>query len=121
MIPEVPSLGGFTAAQLFQGKDEHLFVRFVQVTAQLDHPIKIDFMRTFLNSLNDRRAALRLEPINRIEVVVVLPKEVAAMAAPPALWRVRGMPSSGELHISMRVAGFELTHSASQVRGCSVQ
>jgi energy-coupling factor transporter ATP-binding protein EcfA2 len=109
MIPEVPNQGGFDAAQLCFPADGAPYVRFVELTVQLDHHIKVDFMRTFLDSLNKVRVTDNLQPINNIEILVILPTERAVRHAPPPNWKIRGVPSTGNLMITMHVAGFDLT------------
>lgn len=120
-VPESPYQGGFGLAQLRRLDDGALCLRAVNVTLNKDHDLKMQDVVTFLNSLNALRAARKpaLPPIRRIELVMMLPKELALQARRPEAWVVEGEPSDREtrsqasaadplpaLTILRRVAGF---------------
>jgi hypothetical protein len=109
MIPEVPNQGGFDAAQLCIPDGSAPYLRFVEITVQLNHSIKVDFMRTFLASLNTIRAEAGLPDINHIEIVVILPDDIAVWHTAPSSWKLRGVPRTDNLNITASVAGFALT------------
>jgi hypothetical protein len=112
MIPEVPGLGGFDCVQLCQRASGTLYLRFVQVALQADHPINMRCMHIFLESYNVHCDV----PITDIEVVIVLPRHLAQTATPPAQWNVVGdVPAiqtkagaSYLLTVTRRIAGFKL-------------
>jgi hypothetical protein len=112
VIPEVPGLGGFDCAQLCQHVSGKLYLRFVQIALQADHPINLRHMHIFLESYNVHCDV----PITDIEVVIVLPRHLAQTATPPAQWNVVGdVPAiqtkagaSYLLTVTRRIAGFKL-------------
>lgn len=119
MYAEVVNQGGFDGAQLClrdPNDPESLYLRFVQLTVQLNHPIKVYFMRSFQEDFNKRRTAVGMCPVSpTFEVVVMLPMDLAQDAAPPWEWVVIGDQRTGtrygpcELNTFIRrVAGYTL-------------
>jgi hypothetical protein len=126
-VPRVYNLGGFDCVQLLE-RGGVPTLRFVHVTVkvQQDHPIRRDCMHTFLLSLNEFRAKVQPHPeppITAMEVVVMLPHDVALDATPPSEWDVAeeqstigttsGSGSGGgagpKIAVTRRVAGCKLT------------
>lgn len=114
MLPDTPNQGGFDAVQLCKRLNGELYLRFVQITVQHDHPIKLNYMRTFLMDFNERRVEQNLQCVSwSYEVVMLLPMGHAMMAAPPWRWKVTGDQRTGnrsgipqEMKCVRRVAGY---------------
>jgi hypothetical protein len=120
-VPKVNNLGGFDCVQLLE-RGGVPTLRFVHVTVkvQQDHPIRRDCMHTFLLALNEFRAKVQphpKQPIAAMEVVIMLPHDLALHATPPKAWSVTGDESGGGsgggavpiITVTRRVAGFKLT------------
>lgn len=115
MAPDAVNQGGFDCVQLCADEGGLLYLRFAQLTVQLNHPIKVYFMRTFLEDFNRRRAAAGQAQVCMVyEVVVILPMESAKEATPPWDWEIIGDQRTGtryganiELPFVRRVAGYQ--------------
>lgn len=123
-LPLVPNQGGFDVVQLREvGVANRLraMLRFVILTVQTDHDIKFDFMRVFLEDFNTQRARLGLSEIVDVEVILMLPTDMALLHKPPTEWVIRGIPRFTRssrtteqiaLNVTYRVASFTITSSS---------
>lgn len=116
-IPKAHNQGGLDCVLLCK-IGERLVLRFIQVTIQIKHKIKLEYMRVFLESLNAFRVSNNLPPVVCVEVVVMVPDDLAEQAVEPTQWLVlgsnqtretRNTTSDVQIALSGRVAGFKLT------------
>jgi hypothetical protein len=122
-IPEVYNPGGFDAVQVIAGRNQSPFVlRFIQVTRQSNHELKVDYMRIFLQKMNDERLRIhnRYHPnqqtpqvINEMEIVIVYPSDLLDRVPNPSnnvQWIIRGAPRKSNPDVTYQVVTFHRLH-----------
>jgi hypothetical protein len=88
--------GGYDAAQI-RLVESFRAIRFVQVTRQEDHGLKIHYMRRFLTAVNDILRSASFAEIVTIEIVLAYPRDKIVRVPNPAnhaTWRKTGTTST---------------------------
>lgn len=94
-IPEVFNQGGFDCVQVRGHRDSPLALRFVQITRQQCHLLRIYYMRICLNAFNEVLLANHKPPITEIDIIVAYPTDLIARVPNPQLeqeWTIIGHP-----------------------------
>jgi len=82
-IPQVYNQGGFDCVQVIDVEGD-LVLRFVQVTRNVRHDIKLQYMRICLNHFNQVLVNGNLPVITRIHIVMLFPEEQLLLLPNPA-------------------------------------